>query len=85
MVHIMVEYAASAFKHNISAADIYHAILTPVYDDIQDTDAGKHLLLGFDRALNLLEIVYNVIDEQTIKVFHAMKCRNSYYTKLRRT
>jgi uncharacterized DUF497 family protein len=84
MVNIIVEYAASAFKHNISAADIYNAILTPVYDDIQDTDEDKHLLLGFDRTLNLLEIVYNVIDEQTIKVFHAMKCRNSYYTILRR-
>jgi hypothetical protein len=34
--------------------------------------------------MNLLKIVYNVIDEQTIKVFHAMKYRNSYYAKLRR-
>jgi hypothetical protein len=41
-------------------------------------------LLGFDRTTNLLEIVYNVIDERAIKVFHAMKCRNSYYTMLRR-
>jgi hypothetical protein len=51
MVNIIVEYAASAFKHNISAADIYNAILTPVYDDIQDADADKHLLLGFDRTI----------------------------------
>jgi uncharacterized DUF497 family protein len=84
MINIVVEYTTSAFKHNISVEDIYNAILNPVFDDIQDTDADKHLLLGFDRTTNLLEIVYNVIDEQTIKVFHAMKCRNSYYTKLRR-
>jgi hypothetical protein len=84
MVSIAVEYAASAFKHGIAEADIFNAILSPVYDDMQDTDGDKHLLLGFDRSMNLLEIVYNVIDERTIKVFHAMKCRNAYYAKLRR-
>jgi hypothetical protein len=47
MVNIIVEYAASAFKHNISAADIYNAILTPVYDDIQDTDADLPPVIGF--------------------------------------
>jgi hypothetical protein len=26
----------------------------------------------------LLEIVYNVIDEQTVKVFHADKCTNEH-------
>jgi uncharacterized DUF497 family protein len=83
MVNIVVKFAESAFNHNISEADIYNAILVPIYDDIQDTDEDKHLLLGFDRSMNLLEIVYNVIDEGTIRVFHAMKCRNFYYEKLR--
>ncbi|GHU47405.1 hypothetical protein FACS1894200_02720 [Spirochaetia bacterium] len=41
---------------------------------IDDGD-NKHLLLGFDTSRRLLEILYNVIDEQTINVFHAMKCR----------
>jgi hypothetical protein len=40
--------------------------------------------LGFDRSMNLLEIAYNIIDAQTFKVFHAMKCQNSYYELLRR-
>ena len=82
MVNIIVEYARAAFKHHVSEADIENAILTAVYDEIQDTDADKHLLLGFDRALNLLEIVYNEIDDHTIKVFHAMKCRSAYLEKL---
>ena len=84
MIHAIIDYSQSAFKHGTSEDDIRHAILHPVYDEIQDTGDDKHLLLGFDRNMNLLEIVYNMIDEQTFKVFHAMKCRHSYYELLRR-
>jgi len=84
MVHAIIEYTKSAFKHGITEEDIRHAILNPVYDEIQDLGDNKHLLLGFDHNMNLLEIAYNIIDEQTFKVFHAMKCRNSYYELLRR-
>jgi len=84
MVHAIIEYAKSAFKHDISEEDIRHAILHPVYDEIQDSGDEKHLLLGFDHNMNLLEIAYNVVDDQKFKVFHAMKCRNSYYELLGR-
>jgi hypothetical protein len=43
------------------------------YDDVLEYDNEKHLVLGFDSKTNLLEIMYNVIDERTVKVFHAMK------------
>jgi hypothetical protein len=36
------------------------------------------LIIGFDRKANLLEIMYNIIDEDTINVFHAMKCRKNF-------
>jgi len=36
------------------------------------------LLIGFDNNANLLEIMYNVIDEQTVLVFHAIKCSNMH-------
>ena len=84
MKHAIIEYTKSAFKHGINEEDIRHAILHPVYDEIQDSGDDKHLLLGFDRNLNLLEIAYNIIDEQTFKVFHAMKCQNFYYDLLGR-
>jgi len=84
MVHTIIEFTKSAFKHGISEEDIRHALLHPVYDEMQDSGDDKHLLLGFDRSMNLLEIAYNSIDEQTFKVFHAMKCQNFYYTLLRR-
>ena len=84
MIHTIIECTRSAFKHNIREEDIHHAILHPVYDEIQDSGDDKHLLLGFDRSMNLLEIAYNIIDEHRFKVFHAMICRNSYYKLLRR-
>jgi len=76
-MEIVVKYAQSAFKHkNMTEAAIRHAILNWRYDDIVEDDPDKHLLIGFDNSANLLEIMYNVIDEQTVKVFHAMKCTN---------
>ena len=77
-MEIVVKYVPSAFKHNITEADIRHAIQNWRYDDIIKDDPGKHLLIGFDSNANLLEIMYNVIGEQTVRVFHAMKCTNTY-------
>jgi len=84
MIHAIIEYTKSAFKHGISEENIRHAILHPVYDEIQDSGDDKHLLLGFDRSMNLLEIAYNIIDEHKFKVFHAMNCRKIFYELLRR-
>ena len=77
-MEIVVKYVPSEFKHNITEADIRHAIQNWRYDDIIKDDPGKHLLIGFDSNANLLEIMYNVIDEQNLKVFHAMRCRDKF-------
>ena len=74
---VIVRCVPSAFKHGITEANIRHAILNWLYDDNFDDEPHKHLLIGFDSNANLLEIMYNVIDEQNLKVFHAMKCRDS--------
>ena len=84
MIHAVIEFTQSAFKHGIKEEDIHHAMLHPVFDEIQDSNDDNHLLLGFDRSMNLIEIAYHLIDEQKFKVFHAMKCRTSYYQLLRR-
>jgi hypothetical protein len=74
----------SAFKHGITEADIRMAFDTARYDEIlgefdgDEAFDGKYLLIGFDRNANLLEVLYNVIDDDTLNVFHAMKCRNIY-------
>ncbi|MDR0683718.1 MAG: hypothetical protein LBF83_01110 [Spirochaetaceae bacterium] len=77
-MEIVVKFAPSAFKHGITGEDIYHALNNAEYDDVLDDDHTKHLVMGFDRRTNLLEILYNVIDEQTVRVFHAMKCRHIF-------
>ena len=77
-MNIAIEFNPSAFNHDITEDAIRRAIINVVYDDIWDDAADKHLLLGFDNSGNLLEVMYNVIDEYSINVFHAMKCRNIY-------
>ncbi len=76
---VAVEFNPSAFKHGITEAAIRYAIINVVYDDIWDDAEDKHLLLGFDNNGNPLEIMYNMIDDTSINVFHAMKCRNIYH------
>jgi hypothetical protein len=81
---LTIRYSQSAFKHGVTEADIRMAFDTARYDEILDefdeNEAldGKYLLIGFDRNANLLEVLYNVHDGDTINVFHAMKCRNIF-------
>jgi len=81
---VIIKFSESAFKHGVKEADIRWAFDNNLYDEqLDESDGGgdigsKHLLIGFDRSANPLEILYNVIDEDTLKVFHAMKCRNIF-------
>ena len=73
-----IEFNQAALKHDISKVDICHAIRHFIYEEQIDDGDNKHLILGFDTSRRLLEIMYNVIDEHTINVFHAMKCRKAW-------
>jgi len=78
-----IVFVPSAFKHTVSEANIRWVLLNHLVDGVIEEDDGtKYLSIGFDKSGNLLEIMYNYIDEQTIKVFHAMKCRKQFYDKL---
>ena len=73
-------YKPSAFDHKISEANIRYAFMNPHYDGPIEEDGNKdnrYIRLGFDRAGNLLEIMYNEY-EDTVCIFHAMKCRGIY-------
>ena len=79
-----IVFVPSAFKHAVSEENIRWILLNHLADGIiEEDDETKYLSIGFDKAGNLLEIMYNYIDEQTIKVFHAMKCRKQFYEKLK--
>jgi len=79
---IVIKFSQSAFKHGVTEADIRMAFDNVLYDerldesDTADDLNARYLLIGFDLNANPLEVLYNVIDENTLKVFHAMKCRS---------
>ena len=78
-----IVFVPSAFKHSISEENIRWVLLNHLADGvIEEDNETKYLSVGFDKSGKLLEIMYNYIDEQTIKVFHAMKCRKQFYEKL---
>jgi hypothetical protein len=78
-VDVFIKFNPSAFNHDIKEADISFAIKNALYDDVLDEANDKHLVLGFDRSGNLLEILYNIIDENSMNVFHAMHCRSIFF------
>jgi len=78
-MEIAIEINHSAYDHGITEISIRQAIMNPIFNDVLDEFAGKNLLLGFDNSGKLLEIIYNYIDERSINVFHAMRCRKCYY------
>jgi hypothetical protein len=60
------------------ATHIRYAFLHPLYEGPLEGLEEKYLRIGFDRAGNLLEIIYNEVDEHAVFVFHAMKCTEQY-------
>jgi hypothetical protein len=72
----------TAFKHGVTAEDIDCAMAVPLTDIILEKHINKYLVIGFDVKGNLLEIMYNLADEDTANVFHAMKCRKELYKYL---
>ncbi|GHV75122.1 hypothetical protein AGMMS49940_24240 [Spirochaetia bacterium] len=80
---IKVEFDSTAFKHHITEENIRWALGNRLADGlIEEDDENKYLAIGFDKSGNVLEILYNHIREDTIKVFHAMKCRKQFYAML---
>ena len=81
----IILFSQSAFKHGVTEADIKKAFDTKKYDAEMDGEGleGKFLLIGFDCNANLIEVAYNDIDNDTVRVFHAMKCRKVYVELLK--
>ena len=79
-----VVFVPSAFKHKITEESIRWVLLNHLADGIvEEDDETKYVTIGFDKSGNLLEVMYNYINERTVKVFHAMKCRRQFYEMLK--
>ena len=68
----------SALKHNYTRADIEWAFLHPIRNGLIEGYENKYLLVGFNTQGNPIEIMYNRINDETVNVFHAMKCRKEF-------
>jgi hypothetical protein len=75
-------FVPSAFKHRIREEDIRHVFKTHIRDNLIAGFDNKYAVVGFDRAGNLLEVMYNRIDDEMVKVFHAMRCRQHFIRNL---
>jgi hypothetical protein len=80
----------SALKHNVTINDIECAMSVPLVDRLMEKHNNKYLVIGFDLKGNLLEIMYNLVDEDAngvgiANVFHAMRCRKEMYKYLPRS
>ena len=82
---ITIEYTESAFRHGVTIRDIECAMAVPLVDRLMEKHVNKYLIIGFDLKGNMLEIMYNLVDENTANVFHAMTCRKEMYQYLPRS
>jgi hypothetical protein len=72
----------AAFKHDIIELDIEAAMATALFDELMEGYDNKYLLIGFDMNGNLIEVMYNLVGEDIVNIFHAMKCRSEFLQKL---
>ncbi|MCL2079167.1 MAG: hypothetical protein FWH17_04895 [Oscillospiraceae bacterium] len=79
---IDVEILPSATKHGLSKEDILHAMRLCIYDETLESDPNKTLLIGYDESARLLEIIFHVVSDEHLVVFHAMPCRKTYIERM---
>lgn len=75
-----MEFHSSASKHDVAEDDIVHALARAlvVFDLGDDESPTRRLVLGPDRAGNLLEVVVLRFDDDREMVIHAMRMRSRY-------
>jgi hypothetical protein len=80
---VILVYNRSAFKHQYTEGDIEMALATALLDELMEGFDNKYLLVGFDTNGNLIEVMYNLVDENIANIFHAMKPNKENLRKLR--
>ena len=65
-------FVQSAFKHGYTQDDIVRSIETKIYEGLLKGEDDIYALIGFDTAANPIEVFYNILDDETIKIFHVM-------------
>jgi hypothetical protein len=73
-----VEIHSSARRHGVADDDILHAIEHSMVVDDLGEDPDRWLVIGPDRAANLLEVIVLVTAEDDEVIIHAMPLRAVY-------
>lgn len=73
-----MEIHDAARKHGVADEDIVHAIDNALATEDAGEDPDRWLLIGPDRAGNLLEVVVMIPVEGSQVVIHAMPMRDEY-------
>lgn len=79
---VSVEILPSATRHGQSRADILCALERSIYDETLQSDPNKTLSIGYDGNARLLEVIFHVLSDEHIVVFHSMPCRKSYIERM---
>jgi len=79
---ISIEILPSATKHGQSKDDILSALERCIYDETLESDPNKTLAIGYDGNANLIEVIFHVISDEHIVVFHSMPCRKNYIERM---
>ena len=78
-----ITFVQSAFKHGFTQDDIERAIETKIYEGLLKGEDDIYAIIGFDTTANPIEVFYNLIDDETIKVFHAMALRDKIAAQMK--
>jgi hypothetical protein len=82
-MELEIVFVPSTFKHGVTQEDVLHAYKTRIYEGPLEGYSNKYAFIGFNRAGNPIEVFYNPIGDDVIKVFHAMNSRNGVIAQLR--
>jgi hypothetical protein len=79
-----VEIHRSARRHGVDDRDIHHAVehALVVVDLDPDSNPPKLLVIGPDRAGNMLEVIALDLADDQLLAIHAMTLRKAYYALL---
>jgi hypothetical protein len=75
---IEIIFKQSAFKHGVTEADIRWAFNTVESDELICGFENKYRLLGFNTKGNMIEVLYNLINDHRVNVFHAFPCSDAF-------
>lgn len=81
-VDLEIIFKQSAFRHNVTEADIRWAFKTVEFDELIKGSVNKYRLFGFNTKGNMIEVLYNLVNDNRVNVFHAFPCSDAYLKSL---